>query len=262
MNNLRKEKREESLHWLGFDYNANPSQEEIKKAWKSQAKKYHPDISNLDKIDAEECFRKVLESYKFLSNDTSIEEEFQVFKEDLVKRARKNFTFEIKINPALRDIEPKVLHLGTITLSIFYFLFREEKYSFDITVSKPCPDCTTDEKTWITCKICDQTGEKLETDLFSVKKMKCKQCKGNGWIRKTFCDRCKNAMRINTTKNISISVPENYNLGSVITLPGLGNIGTNKVGSITLALRPKIPKFSRIDHSELYDLLKSEEGKC
>jgi len=250
--------REEALHWLGFEHFENPSQEEIKKAWRSQAKKYHPDISNLDKIDAEEIFRKVLDAYQFLSDDT--EKEFERFEDDLVERARKHYNPVKKQSPWAREFKPKVLHLGTISLPIFYFLFLGEKYSFNITAMKPCTDCVTKEKSWISCKICDETGEVLVADLFGVNKIKCKQCKGEGWIRKSGCDICKNTMKINTTKNLSFSVPKNYILGTVTTLNEGGNEGRSESGPVTFALQPKISALSVKENRKLYDLLKPKDG--
>lgn len=54
---------------LGID-NYKASEEEIKQAYREQAKKYHPDINTSSKL-AEERFKDINEAYKVLSNGTS-----------------------------------------------------------------------------------------------------------------------------------------------------------------------------------------------
>lgn len=54
---------------LGFDTN-KVTTDEIKNAYREQAKKYHPDINSNDRR-AEEIFKDVNEAYKTLSNDKS-----------------------------------------------------------------------------------------------------------------------------------------------------------------------------------------------
>ncbi|MBS3787840.1 DnaJ domain-containing protein, partial [Candidatus Bipolaricaulota bacterium] len=52
---------------LGVDEDA--SEDEIKKAYRKRAKKYHPDMNpDLDKEEAEEKFKEVTEAYEVLSD--------------------------------------------------------------------------------------------------------------------------------------------------------------------------------------------------
>ncbi len=44
------------------------SEEAIKRAFKRLAKKFHPDVTELDKIEAEEEFKKIAAAYTVLSN--------------------------------------------------------------------------------------------------------------------------------------------------------------------------------------------------
>ncbi|MFQ5974982.1 MAG: DnaJ domain-containing protein [Candidatus Hydrothermarchaeales archaeon] len=45
------------------------SEEEIKKAFKKLAKKYHPDVTQKDKKESEEIFKKIAEAYTVLGNE-------------------------------------------------------------------------------------------------------------------------------------------------------------------------------------------------
>ena len=54
---------------LGLEKNIKSTQEEIKSAYRTQAKKYHPDV-NVNNKNAEERFKDINEAYKVLSDFT------------------------------------------------------------------------------------------------------------------------------------------------------------------------------------------------
>ena len=54
---------------LGLENNIKSTQEEIKSAYRTQAKKYHPDV-NVNNKNAEERFKDINEAYKVLSDFT------------------------------------------------------------------------------------------------------------------------------------------------------------------------------------------------
>ena len=54
---------------LGLENNIKSTQEEIKSAYRTQAKKYHPDV-NVNNKNAEERFKDINEAYKVLSDLT------------------------------------------------------------------------------------------------------------------------------------------------------------------------------------------------
>ncbi|MBC2580534.1 DnaJ domain-containing protein [Clostridium sp. DJ247] len=66
------------------------SQEEIKKAFRRLARKYHPDVNSGNK-DAEEKFKEVNEAYNTLNND-SLRKEYDL-KIDNIKKGSKNTNY-------------------------------------------------------------------------------------------------------------------------------------------------------------------------
>ena len=50
--------------------NKDASDQEIKKAYRKLAKKYHPDANSDNKEEAEKKFKEIAEAYEVLSDDT------------------------------------------------------------------------------------------------------------------------------------------------------------------------------------------------
>ena len=192
-----------------------------------------------------------------------MDREFKSFTDDLFKKAKEHYNPEKKENPCLRKIKPKPLHLGTISVPVFYFICRNEFYHIDFGVVVPCSECLNDSDFWIPCKICNQTGENLVSELFGIHVKKCSQCKSEGWIRKSRCHLCKGLMRVNGTRSISFSVPKNYIIGSSISLGNCGNEGRNvqEKGIVTTFLCPEFPDLGKISDKkkkELFYLLNNK----
>lgn len=56
-------------HYDVLEISKDASKEEIKRAFKRLAKKYHPDVSKLAKWEAEEMFKKIAAAYDVLSDN-------------------------------------------------------------------------------------------------------------------------------------------------------------------------------------------------
>ena len=74
---------------LGID-NYKASEEEIKQAYREQAKKYHPDINTSSKL-AEERFKDINEAYKVLSNGTSRKKYDRMWYTHVGKKKKTNY---------------------------------------------------------------------------------------------------------------------------------------------------------------------------
>jgi len=81
-----------------FNLQQNATKEEINKAYKKMALKWHPDRNLDNKTEAEEQFKKITSAYEILSND----EERRFY--DKYGKTRKQYKEENKQNPNMDDI--------------------------------------------------------------------------------------------------------------------------------------------------------------
>ena len=79
---------------LGLE-NSKATPEEIKTAYREQAKKYHPDI-NSENVFSEERFKDINEAYKVLSNQTSRRKYDRMWNSN-IGRKKKRFQLREKI---------------------------------------------------------------------------------------------------------------------------------------------------------------------
>lgn len=142
----------------------NATDEEIKKAFRQLAKKYHPDASKEQSKDAEEKFKEIVEAYEVLSDKQKRMEydaarNGQVFFNDIFNGTNPfDFGFDIHYHQIHRT------HT-TIDLPIKYAVLGG-----NLTVKIP---------DWQICLACNGTGVKNG----EVYKYHCKYCNGKGVIR-------------------------------------------------------------------------------
>ena len=73
---------------LGLDSN-KVTEDEIKTAYREQAKKYHPDM-NVGNTDYEEVFKDINEAYKVLSTPASKRKDIQEKNQRLLQKTKRN----------------------------------------------------------------------------------------------------------------------------------------------------------------------------
>lgn len=245
--------RRDAFRILGLSPGA--SQEDIKTAWKKAAKKYHPDVSDLE--NAEQKFKLAGQAYEKLSNNKQeVENYWEDLKEERLREARKLRKKEKKVEPYNRKIKPEPLHIGSVIVPVECFLIGDPSF-IDITITKPCSDCFGNKEDWISCKICDQTGFVFEYDMFAgVRDKKCSQCKGQGWIRKHRCRECKGSLQSMETKKLEIKIPRNYAFKRNLLIEEEGNKGWNcEDGDVYVQLRPDLKRLFLSDKEK--DTLRS-----
>ncbi len=233
------------------------SDDDLKKAFRKQAKLYHPDLHPNDK-EAEAKFKEVNEAYEVLS--------------DKEKRARYDkFGFAGVDpnygagsaaygggNPFAQDID-----LNDIFNSFFGGFGgsssrnrnaprkgSDVETSVTITFEEAAKGCKKEIQYDIvdTCKECNGTGAEKGTDLktcpvcngkgqatvnkrtpFGVVQttQTCDRCRGKGKIIETPCKKCSGAGRTKITKTVTVTVPAGIGQDQILNISGHGNSGYN-----------------------------------
>ncbi|SCW30865.1 molecular chaperone DnaJ [Ruminococcaceae bacterium YRB3002] len=244
---------------LGVSKNA--TDDELKKAYRKQAKKYHPDLNPGD-AEAEAKFKEVNEAYAVLSDEQK-RAQYDRFGHQAVDGSGGfggGSPFGGGGYYSAQDID-----LGDIFSSFFGGGFGSSrtrngpqrgaslKYGMtlsfmdaafgcerDISFNKEdlCTACkgsgaqpgTTPE----TCPSCRGAGrvQQQQQTLFGVTMITktCPQCQGRGTVIKTPCTACSGKGRRKVKKSLHVKVPAGVDTGEYITLQGEGEPGTNGGG--------------------------------
>ena len=237
---------------LGVDRSANA--EEIKKAYRKMAVKYHPDKNPGDKT-AEEEFKTLGEAYEALSDPQTRAAYDQYGHAAFDPRRRGSGNGGGFHDPA--DIFREVFS-GSGGGSIFDNLFGGERrdpngpqrgadlrYDMEVTfveaalgcekevsVTKPdaCEICqsTGAEKnsTTKTCTTCGGRGQVISSrGIFSIAQT-CPRCEGRGKIIDKPCKICHGSGRHERTSKIKLKIPAGVDTGSRLRSSGNGEAGT------------------------------------
>ena len=224
----------------------------IKKAYRTLAKKYHPDINK--SAEAPEKFKEVQEAYEVLSDAT---------KKNLYDRyghAGVDPNASSNMGGGFGGFNFNDFDVGDIFSSFFGGGKRtkntgpmqgEDKY-LQMEISfleaafgvKKVISLNVDER----CASCQGTGAKNGTELETCSTCKgsgsvrtqqrtmfgtfestttCPYCKGKGKVIKTKCDDCKGEGYIRKKVNVDVNVPAGINNGQQLRITGKGEKGIN-----------------------------------
>lgn len=263
--------------------NKGASDDEIKKAYRAKAKKYHPDLNPGDK-EAEVKFKEVGEAYEILS--------------DSEKRSRYDQFGHAGVDPSysagagaggfggfggfgggmdfdLGDIfgsifgggmggsrraNPNAPRRGADVETSVYIDFLEACHGTTKTVQfshlEQCPDCkgtgSAAGSTASTCSECNGTGQVRMTQRtpfgMTTTMRVCPKCSGKGKIITNPCKKCGGNGQVRNTKKLDVTIPAGVDDGQIFTLRGQGDAGANGGPSgdvlVNIYVRPH-PLFKR-----------------
>ncbi|MDD5253989.1 MAG: molecular chaperone DnaJ [Candidatus Nanoarchaeia archaeon] len=228
---------------LGIEKNS--SKEEIKKAYKKLALKYHPDRNK--ESGAEEKFKEISEAYAVLSDETKRSQYDQFGHAGFDQRYSQEDIFR---GANFDDIFSEIFGENIFGGSIFDMFFGGRKrksrgtdlrYELNITLREAakglekkikinrktlCKECDgTGAEELRRCNNCNGSGQEKITrrtpfGIFTQVST-CSKCKGNGEEIIKKCKHCDNGL-VNETKELKINVPAGIEDGSRLRVNGQG----------------------------------------
>ena len=236
---------------LGVSREASP--EEIKKAYRKMAVKYHPDKNAGDK-KAEEMFKKVSEAYEVLHDpdkraayDRFGHAAFQQGGHTTRSGAQGGFHDPF-------DVFSEVFGGGGSS-SIFEEIFggggrhrsnagADLRYDIEITLeqaatgvekeisyrrSVPCSHCkgsgAEPGSSRRSCPTCKGTGQVVSSQGFFSIRQTCPNCHGSGTILENPCTKCRGEGRSIKTNKLKVKIPPGVDTGSKLRSPSSGEAG-------------------------------------
>lgn len=242
------------------------SQDEIKKAYRQLAKKYHPDMNPDDK-EAEAKFKEASEAYGVLSDDTK-RKQYDQFGHAAFEGpgggGAGGFNYQdMNVDDILRgfgfgDIfgdlfgggfgrssygrssaNPNQPRRGANVLTSVKISFEEAVFGCEkkitINYKEECKTCggsgMKPGTSKVTCSKCGGSGQVVYTrqSLFGMMRdvQVCPECHGTGQIIQEKCTDCKGAGYKQTKKTMEVSIPAGIDNGQSIRLTGQGEPGVN-----------------------------------
>ncbi|MBN2789543.1 MAG: molecular chaperone DnaJ [Candidatus Delongbacteria bacterium] len=259
----------------------NSSKEDIKKAYKKLALKYHPDKNKGDK-ESEEKFKEIGEAYSVLSDDNKRSRYDQFGHEGLRGASggggfggfdfgdaesifeqffggafggggrsrsgrpsrRKGSDLQIKIKLTLEEISKETV--------------KKVKLKKYVSCSHCGGSGAKNPSSVTKCGTCNGSGEvkSVQRSIFGqfVNVTSCSACDGLGEIITEKCPNCSGEGRTRDDKTISIKIPPGVSEGQYITLSGEGNAGKRKgpAGDLIAIIVEEDHRYFHRDGEDIY----------
>lgn len=226
---------------------------EIKKAYRRLAVKYHPDKNPGDKT-AEEKFKKIAQAYDVLS-DPEKRKLYDQFGEDAVtgNGARgggggfgsdpfdifNQFFgggggggFESFFGGGGRRRDPNAPERGSdlrYPLEIdFMDAVKGITKKLEFRRMAQCPDCKgtgCESGIRVTCKRCKGSGQVGVSHGFFTMMQECPECHGSGSVPEKPCKKCNATGQIRTKRSVEVHIPPGVDTGSRLRVAGEGEPG-------------------------------------
>jgi molecular chaperone DnaJ len=219
------------------------SQEEIRRAYRKLARKYHPD-ANRDDPNAEGRFKEVQHAYEVLSNPERRREYDEgprtFFGEGGYKAgSRDGFSDLSDLFGSFGDVFGRSTRTrtapsrgGDITVNV-NLKFKDALGGVTTRVSapveEPCGECgATGAAPGTfprTCPDCGGRGTRSRDQGFFALSEPCGRCGGEGTIVERPCGRCRGSGRVRRARQVTVRIPAGARDGMRIRVPGRGNAG-------------------------------------
>lgn len=257
------------------------SADEVKKAFRQLAFKYHPD-RNPDDPAAESKFKEASEAYDVLS-DARKREVYDQFghaglngegfrpADDLFEQFQDMFAdffgggFGFGGGGGGRQRGgaakgPRPVRGRDVRTTVRISL-RDAvlgcKRELDVAMTKPCPECNGSGAAKgaapVTCNACRGRGQVTHGAGGFIISTTCPECSGRGSVIKQACAQCKGRGEVRDDKKVKVAIPAGIDHGQMIRLGGLGEAGQNGGPAGNLLVAVEVEPDARFER-EGYDL--------
>jgi len=270
-----------------LDVAKDVSQDEIKKAYRKKAMKFHPD-RNKENAEAEEKFKEASEAYEVL-RDEQQRQRYDQFGhqgvnggargfgggdagfEDIFSRFSEIFGADIgdmfggggrgrsrsRRSPGQPGSDLKI----RVQLSLKEIAFGTEK-KLKVKKQVKCDNCNgtgaETESDYQTCSTCNGMGEVRQVHKTMLGQMvnvqTCPECQGDGRIITKKCSKCHSEGRYKGEETINVRVPSGVSNGNYITLRNQGNAGKRggEAGALVVLIEEKEHEQFERDGNDIY----------
>ncbi|MCR5094156.1 MAG: molecular chaperone DnaJ [Lachnospiraceae bacterium] len=250
---MAQEQKRDYYEVLGVAKGA--SEDDIKKAYRVLAKKYHPDMNPGD-ASAAEKFKEASEAYAVLS-DPEKRRQYDQFGHaafdgaggfggggfdfsgadfgDIFGDIFGDFFGGGRRSGASRNGPAKGANIRTsVRITFMEAVFGVEK-ELELTLKDPCPKCKgTGAKPGTTPETCTKCGGKgqvvfTQQSFFGTVRnvQTCPECGGSGKMIKAKCDNCRGTGYVASRKKIQVSIPAGIDNGQSVRIRDKGEPGIN-----------------------------------
>jgi molecular chaperone DnaJ len=240
--------------------NKSTPKEDLKKAYRKLAMKYHPD-RNPDDEAASEKFKELSEAYEILSDDQK-------------RQAYDQFGHD-GVNPSFSNAQGAAEGFSDIFGDIFSDIFggssraggsrsrrgADLSYSVEVSledavkgtsINLDIPSSERCSGDWHQCSHCNGTGVvRMQQGFFSMQQT-CPHCRGEGEIHDPNCSICGGAGFIKKNKTLAVKIPEGVDTGDRIRLSGEGDVGKHGNGDLYIQVDVQRHKIFERDGKHLY----------
>ena len=248
------------------------SQDEIKKAYRKKAKKYHPD-SNKDSAD-EEKFKKINKAYDVLSDEDKRKKYDRFGKQGVEgnaragqQRAAQNFQdiFEHLFGGGgggfQQDGSGDDLKIKTVL--DFEEMYKGVDKTFEVKRETKCSECNgsgAEDGDTTKCGKCNGKGQVRQTRRTIMGRAQtvaeCPECSGRGKIPDTPCETCNGEGVNENEERVEVSIPPGVKDGQRMRIQGKGNEKVNgRNGDLYVFVSVKSSEYLERKRNDLFTTL-------